>query len=72
LTGLTYFAAAGASQVLPYNPDGWFQTLPGEALDINLSGSVAVLRQLLCSRRICNMTGIRSNSTKSTKARQTP
>lgn len=41
LTGLAY-AAANGGIVLPYNPAGWFQTLPGEGLDINLSGNVAV------------------------------
>lgn len=41
LTGLAYFAANGG-YVLPYNPVGWFQTVSGEALDINLSGAVAV------------------------------
>lgn len=41
LTGLAYLAANGG-YVLPYNPVGWFQTVAGEALDINLSGSVAV------------------------------
>lgn len=42
ITGLFYFAAAGDGIVLPFNPGGWFQTNSGEALDINLSGSVAV------------------------------
>lgn len=41
-TGLTYCAAAGDGLVLPFNPLGWFDTVAGEALDINLSGSVAV------------------------------
>jgi hypothetical protein len=41
LTGLAYLAANGG-YVLPYNPLGWFQTVSGEALDINLSGAVAV------------------------------
>lgn len=41
ITGLAYLAANGG-YVLPYNPVGWFQTVSGEALDINLSGSVAV------------------------------
>jgi hypothetical protein len=41
ITGLAYLAANGG-YVLPYNPVGWFQTVAGEALDINLSGSVAV------------------------------
>ena len=41
ITGLAYLAANGG-YVLPYNPLGWFQTVAGEALDINLSGAVAV------------------------------
>jgi hypothetical protein len=41
ITGLAYFAANGG-YVLPYNPAGWFQTIAGEALDINLSAAVAV------------------------------
>jgi len=41
LTGLAYMAANGG-YVLGYNPKGWFQTVAGEALDINLSGAVAV------------------------------
>jgi hypothetical protein len=42
LTGLSYYAAAGDGEVLPFNPVGWFDTVAGEALDINLSGAVAV------------------------------
>jgi hypothetical protein len=44
LTGLTYFVADTllGPQVLPFNPAGWFQTAKGEALNLNLSGSVAV------------------------------
>jgi len=41
ITGLFYLSSTGGF-VLPYNPTGWFQTLSGEALDINLSGSIAV------------------------------
>jgi len=41
LTGLAYLGANGG-YVLPFNPVGWFQTNTGEALDINLSGAVAV------------------------------
>lgn len=41
LTGLFYLAANGGF-VLPYNPVGWFESLSGQALDINLSGAVAV------------------------------
>lgn len=42
LTGLSYFAAAGDGEVIPFSPVGWFETVAGEALDINLSGAVAV------------------------------
>lgn len=41
LTGLAYCSANGG-YVLPYNPVGWFQTIAGEALDINLSAAIAV------------------------------
>lgn len=41
LTGLAYLTT-NTGFVLPYNPLGWFQTVSGEQLDINLSGSVAV------------------------------
>jgi len=41
LTGLHYFAANGGITV-PFNPFGHFETVAGEALDINLSGAVAV------------------------------
>lgn len=42
LSGLAYFAAAGAAYVLPYNPDGWFEGAAGKDLGLNLSGAVAV------------------------------
>ena len=41
LSGLWYLAANGGL-VLPYNATGWFQTVAGHALDLNLSGAVAV------------------------------
>lgn len=41
ITGLAYLAANGG-YVLPFNPAGWFQTVAGEALDINLSGATPV------------------------------
>jgi hypothetical protein len=41
ITGLAYLGANGG-YVLPHNSVGWFQTIAGEALDINLSGAVAV------------------------------
>lgn len=40
-TGLAYLGANGG-YILPFNPVGWFETVSGEALDINLSGAVAV------------------------------
>lgn len=42
LTGLFYVGAAGGGAGAAYNPLGHFQTNTGEALDINLSGAVAV------------------------------
>lgn len=41
VTGLKYLAANGGI-VQGYNPAGWFQTASAEALNINLSGAVAV------------------------------
>lgn len=41
-TGLSYLAAAGDGEVLPFNPVGWFETAAGEALQVNLSAAVAV------------------------------
>lgn len=41
ITGLHYFAANGGINV-PFSPVGHFETVAGEALDINLSGAVAV------------------------------
>lgn len=41
LTGLAYLAQNGGL-VLPYSGSGWFQTIAGEALDINLSAAIAV------------------------------
>jgi hypothetical protein len=41
-TGLSYFAAAGDGEVLPFNPVGWFETAAGESLILNLSAAVAV------------------------------
>ncbi len=41
LTGLFYCAANGGI-ALAYNEAGWFSTLAGEALDINLSAANAI------------------------------
>lgn len=41
LTGLLY-GVATVGIVLPYNPLGWFETVSGEALDLNLSTATAV------------------------------
>jgi hypothetical protein len=41
LTGLAYLVA-NAGYVLPFCPTGWFETVSGEALDINLSAAIAV------------------------------
>lgn len=40
-SGLLYFGANGGVSA-PYSPTGHFETIAGEALDINLSGAVAV------------------------------
>ena len=37
-----FYEIANTGYVLPFNPTGWFHTKSGEALDINLSASVAV------------------------------
>jgi len=42
ITGLSYFAAAGDGEVLPFNPLGWFETAVTSALQVNLSAAVAV------------------------------
>ncbi len=42
LTGLYYNAGQGDGVARAFNPVGYFQTIAGEALDLNLSGSVAV------------------------------
>lgn len=41
-TGLFYGDAAGKGKVLPFNPLGWFETVAGETLNINLSANIAV------------------------------
>lgn len=41
LTGLTYADEKGGL-VLPYIANGWFRTISGQALQINLSGAVPV------------------------------
>lgn len=41
LTGVMTVAANGIL-VLPYNPDGWFQTVAGELLNLELGGAVSV------------------------------
>lgn len=48
LTGLFYVAGNGG-EVLPTSEVGWFQTNPGEALNINLSAAVAVGGHLVYS-----------------------
>jgi hypothetical protein len=42
LTGLYYNAGQGDGVARAFNPVGYFETVAGEALDINLSGAVAV------------------------------
>lgn len=41
-TGLYYNAGQGDGVARAFNPVGYFETISGEALDINLSGAVAV------------------------------
>ena len=41
LTGLAYLTTNGG-YILPYNAIGWFETLPGDNLLINLSGAIPV------------------------------
>lgn len=41
IDGLAYLTT-NSGYVLPYNPAGWFVTAAGEALNLNLSGAVAV------------------------------
>lgn len=40
--GLGYWDAQGKGKVAPHNKHGWFQTASGEALNLHLSGAVAV------------------------------
>lgn len=42
ITGLYYMAGQGNGHARNFNPAGWFETTAGEALDLNLSGAVAV------------------------------
>lgn len=42
LTGLYYMAGQGNGVARAFNPVGYFETIAGEALDLNLSGAVAV------------------------------
>lgn len=47
LTGLKYFAAAGAAASGPFNPLGWFETSTNTLLNLNLSSGVAVGGELV-------------------------
>lgn len=47
LTGLKYIAAAGGGICAPYNPLGWFETVAGDLLNLELSGAVAVGGELV-------------------------
>lgn len=42
LSSAMVLAASGDGFVLPFNPAGWVETAAGEALNLNLSGAVAV------------------------------
>jgi len=46
ITKLFYLTSGDLNVVLPYNPFGWFQTVSGELLGLNLSGNVSVAIQL--------------------------
>ena len=41
LTGFAYLATNGG-YILPYNQIGWFETLAGDSLNINLSAGISV------------------------------
>lgn len=47
LTGLKYIAAAGGGICAPFNPLGWFETVAGDLLNLNLSAAVAVGGELV-------------------------
>jgi hypothetical protein len=47
ITGLSYMDAAGKGKVAPFNPVGWFKTAVNQALNLNLSGNVAVGGELV-------------------------
>lgn len=42
LTKLFYMPSSHPGVVLPHNPMGWFQTVAGELLNLDLSGAVVV------------------------------
>lgn len=42
ITKLFYMPSAGVGVTLPHNPMGWFQTVAGELLNLDLSGAVVV------------------------------
>jgi hypothetical protein len=46
ITKLIYFTAGELNVNLPYNPFGWFQTVAGELLNANLSGTVVTTAQI--------------------------
>lgn len=46
LTGLSYLIA-NTGKVAPFNPVGWFETVAGELLNLNLSAAVAVGGELV-------------------------
>lgn len=46
LTGLKYLVV-NTGLVAPFAPTGWFETVSGEALDLNLSASIAVGGELI-------------------------
>lgn len=46
LTKLHYMASGELGKVFPWNPGGWFETVAGELLGLNLSGAVVCSTQL--------------------------
>ncbi len=47
ISGRTFMPEAGRGKVANDNPHGWFKTVAGEALNLNLSAAVAVEGELV-------------------------
>jgi len=46
ITKLFYLTSGDLNVVLPFNPMGWFETVSGELLGLNLSSGVSVALQI--------------------------